>query len=185
MGTIAANSDVLDGIFLFCEVGVRTNGSVYLPDSDGAAATCAQATAALRAIKRPNGRRPLTVQGVISLISCPGVEQDPSIFIESAAAFAEQFGFDGLNLDWEACAYYCDAKPIDCGCSGCAAPCTCSPAGFGTKVAHTVNVLGATLLKKNRKLTVALGVLKKDINGLLVRPPYVCKFNCMHRRVAS
>ena len=76
--------------------------------------------------------------------------------------------------DWEACAYYCDAKPVDCGCYGCPQPCTCQPAGFGTKVAQTVNALGKKLLQKKRKLTVALGVLKKDLNGQLVPPPYVC-----------
>ena len=159
----------------YCEVGVALNGSVYLPASDGAVATCSDAVAALRAVKRPSGSAPLTVQGVISLIKCPGVEQNPAIFIDSAAAFADEFSLDGLSLDWEACPYACDAKPIDCGCYGCAEPCTCKPAGFGTRVAQTVNALGKKLLQKKRKLTVALGVLKKDVNGNLVNPPYVCE----------
>ena len=51
-------------------------------------------------------------------------------------------------------------------------------ASFGTKVAQTVNALGKKLLQKKRKLTVALGVLKKDLNGQLVHPPYVCMFAC-------
>ena len=67
---------------------------------------------------------------------------------------------------------------VDCGCYGCPGPCTCQPAGFGTNVAKTVNALGKKLLQKKRKLTVALGVLKKDLNGQLVHPPYVCMFAC-------
>ena len=130
---IAKHADVVDGVFLqapihfssqlslsdqrlllpsrYCEVGVRSNGTVYLP-ADGAVATCSDAVAALRAVKRPAGAQPLTVQGVISLIKCPGVEQNPAIFIETAAAFADEFNFDGISLDWEACPYACDAKPI-------------------------------------------------------------------------
>ena len=100
---IAKHADVVDGVFLYCEVSVAKNGSVYLPGytapgAAGAAATCSSAVAALRAIKRPAGAPPLTVQGVISLIHCPGVEQAPTIFIESAAAFADEFNLDGLNL---------------------------------------------------------------------------------------
>jgi len=89
----------------YCEVSVAKNGSVYLPGyiapgAAGAAATCSDAVAALRtpcAIKNPKTKAPLTVQGVISLIHS-GVEQDPKIFIESAAAFADEFNLDGLNL---------------------------------------------------------------------------------------
>ena len=103
LGMIAKHADVVDGVFLYCEVSVAKNGSVYLPGytapgAAGAAATCSSAVAALRAIKRPAGAPPLTVQGVISLIHCPGVEQAPTIFIESAAAFADEFNLDGLNL---------------------------------------------------------------------------------------
>ena len=103
LGMIAKHADVVDGVFLYCEVSVAKNGSVYLPGytapgAAGAAATCSSAVAALRAIKNPETKAPLTVQGVISLIHCPGVEQNPNLFIESAAAFADEFNLDGLNL---------------------------------------------------------------------------------------
>ena len=169
LGMIHQRKDVLDGVFLGCEVGIRANGSVYMPD-DGAPRQCADAVAAIRAVSSS-----ITVQGVVPIVSCPlsqTINSNPGVFVDSAAAFAERFGFDGINIDWEACPYYCDAHPTDCGTYG--VECLCSPAGFGTGVAHTVNALGEQLLlRANRTVTLAIGVLKKDNNGAIVKPPYV------------
>eukprot|EP01043_Picozoa_sp_COSAG02_P007970 COSAG02_NODE_247_length_27137_cov_61.275057_16_plen_395_part_00 len=169
LGMIRQHRDVLDGVFLGCEVGLHANGSVYMPD-DGAPRQCADAVAAIRAASSS-----ITVQGVVPIVSCPlsqTINRNPRIFVDSAAAFAERFSFDGINIDWEACPYYCDANPTDCGTYG--VKCLCSPAGFGTGVAHTVNTLGKRLLlEANRTVTLAIGVLKKDNNGAIVRPPYV------------
>lgn len=168
LGMIRRHTDVLDGVFLSCEVGMRSNGSLYMPN-DGAPRLCAEAVAAIREVSSS-----ISVQGLIPIISCPvslAINSNPRIFVDSATAFAERFGFDGINIDWEACPYYCDAHPTDCGTYG--VKCLCSPAGFGTGVAQTVNRLGEQLLKANRTVTLAIGVLKKDNNGAIVRPPYV------------
>jgi hypothetical protein len=168
LGMIRQRKDVLDGVFLGCEVGMRANGSLYMP-ADGAPRLCAEAVAAIRAISSS-----ITIQGVVSIISCPlsqKINANPSIFVDSAAAFADRFGFNGLNLNWESCPYYCDRDPIDCGTWG--VNCTCSPAGFGTGVARTVNTLGERLRRANRTVTLAIGVLKKGNDGAIVRPPYV------------
>jgi hypothetical protein len=160
LGMIHEHTDLLDGVFLGCEVGLRSNGTVYLP-ADGAAQQCADGVAAIRAI-----RDTITVHGGVSVISCPMsqyINQHPDAFIESAVAFATRFDFSGLNIDWEACPYYCDASPTD----------GCSPAGFGAGVAHTINLLGKRLLETNRSVTLAIGVLKKGNNGAIVQPPYV------------
>lgn len=162
-----------------CEVGIHDSGAVYMP-ADGAKQQCAEAVAALRAIPRPGAlgsNSKLTVQGVVSIVNCTmsvQINNNPETFVESAAAYAEELGFDGLNLDWEACPYYCDAHPIDCGTGGWPPPdCKCSPAGFGTGVAETANALGARLLESNRTVTLAIGVLKKGTTGQIVTPPYV------------
>ena len=102
LGVIAQHANVLDGVFLGCEVGLRENGSVYMPSGDGSATQCAEVVAALRAVRRPTGGRGLTVHGVVPVIDCAHtvrINKSPEIFVSSAARFAEQFGFDGLNLE--------------------------------------------------------------------------------------
>ena len=146
--------------------------------ADGAAEKCAEAVAALRAIRRPQGSgtsERLTVQGVISVVDCAlsqRINSSPQVFVDSAAAYAKEMMLDGINIDWEACPYYCDQIPIDCGTTG--ATCKCSPAGFGKGVADTVNALGKTLQQQNnRTVSLAIGVLAKGNDGKISKPPHV------------
>ena len=146
---------------------------------DGAKQQCVDAISALREIRRPPGAlgssSRLTVQGVIGIVNCTLsmqiINSLSETFVDSAAVYADELGLDGLNLDWEACPYYCDAHPIDCGTAG--AKCKCSPAGFGTGVALTTVALGKKLLQKKRTVSLAIGVLKKGNDGQIVKPPYV------------
>ena len=159
---------ILDGAFLFCKVGLNYSTLTVL---DFNASECKAAAAAMRAIK-PG----FTVQGVLGLADC-GVAQRinvaPQSFYASMLKHVQELELDGINLDWEACAF-CDSVP---------GPSNCTPVGFGRQFGEMALGLARRLRdqRKNLSLAITTAVQADAFNGKMSQFIYAHELTRMLR----